>query len=135
MFQTFKEERAAGPHAWMSQGACQDTDPDLFFPVGAAGPALYQIAEAKAVCGRCPVRRECLGYALETGQNAGVWGGTSEEERRVVRRLALRLARTRSDSRARVGAVSEITSVIDVCHLQVVTLPSICGLGQPADLP
>jgi WhiB family redox-sensing transcriptional regulator len=46
---------------------------------------LLQIAEAKAVCAACPVRIDCLGYALETGQDAGVWGGTSEKERREIR--------------------------------------------------
>jgi WhiB family redox-sensing transcriptional regulator len=68
-----------------SHGACRGVDPDLFFPVGSSGPALLQAAEAKAVCAGCPVRDDCLSYAIETGQSAGVWGGTSEEERRVLR--------------------------------------------------
>jgi len=70
---------------WASLGACQDSDPDLFFPVASTGLALQQIAEAKAVCARCPVRVDCLSYALETGQDAGVWGGASAEERREIR--------------------------------------------------
>jgi WhiB family redox-sensing transcriptional regulator len=43
------------------------------------------VEAAKAVCAMCPVRPECLTWALATGQDAGVWGGTSEEERRVMR--------------------------------------------------
>jgi WhiB family redox-sensing transcriptional regulator len=70
---------------WASLGACQDSDPDLFFPIAYSGPALQQIAEAKAVCARCRVRVDCLSYALESGQDAGVWGGASAEERREIR--------------------------------------------------
>lgn len=70
---------------WASQGACLDSDPDLFFPIAPSGPALQQAAKAKAICARCLVRTDCLSYALETGQDAGVWGGTTEEERRQIR--------------------------------------------------
>jgi WhiB family redox-sensing transcriptional regulator len=45
-----------------------------------------QLARAKAVCARCPVAAQCLDYALATGQQHGVWGGTSEEERKAMRR-------------------------------------------------
>lgn len=61
-------------------------DPELFFPVGNSGPALLQIAEAKAVCHACPVASMCLSWALESGQDAGVWGGMSEDERRSLKR-------------------------------------------------
>lgn len=71
---------------WRVRAACRDSAPDLFFPIGATGLALEQIEAAKAVCARCPVRTECLEFALETNQEAGVWGGTSEEERRHLRR-------------------------------------------------
>jgi WhiB family redox-sensing transcriptional regulator len=71
-----------GSLGWMSRGACQRADPELFFPVAAAGPALQQAEAAKAVCGRCAVRASCLAYALETVQD-GIWGGTTSEERRV----------------------------------------------------
>jgi WhiB family redox-sensing transcriptional regulator len=71
---------------WRHRAACRDEDPELFFPVGTTGPALLQIAEAKIACRRCPVSTECLNWALASGQDAGVWGGMSEEERRVVKR-------------------------------------------------
>jgi WhiB family redox-sensing transcriptional regulator len=68
----------------MSRGACGDVDPELFFPVaGRTGPAMRQAKAAKAVCGRCPVRANCLSYALET-MPEGIWGGTTEEERRAA---------------------------------------------------
>lgn len=71
---------------WRVDAACRDTDPGLFFPVGTTGPALEQIASAKEVCFTCACRDACLEFALATNQDTGVWGGTSEEERRVIRR-------------------------------------------------
>ncbi|MEU9161869.1 WhiB family transcriptional regulator [Streptomyces sp. NPDC048424] len=81
---------------WRHEAACRWEDPDLFFPVGSSGPALVQIEEAKAVCHRCPVRENCLQWALEGGQDFGVCGGMSEEERRAAKRRAARAARARS---------------------------------------
>ena len=80
---------------WRHVAACRDEDPELFFPIGNTGPALLQIEEAKSVCRRCPVREECLQFALETGQDAGVWGGLSEDERRALKRRNAR-ARARA---------------------------------------
>jgi WhiB family redox-sensing transcriptional regulator len=57
----------------------------LFFPVGGSGPALAQIATAKAVYARYPVREACLRYAVTTGQAYGIWGGLTEDERRSLR--------------------------------------------------
>ncbi|MCD7445661.1 WhiB family transcriptional regulator [Streptomyces lincolnensis] len=73
---------------WRDHAACRHEDPDLFFPIGTTGPALVQQEQAKAVCRRCPVREECLEWALDTGQAIGVWGGTSENERRALKRRA-----------------------------------------------
>lgn len=70
---------------WRLRGACLTADPDLFFPLTSAGPSVPQIAQAKRVCGRCPVRSECLEFALATRQVHGIWGGTSEDERRGLR--------------------------------------------------
>lgn len=82
-----------GPDRWRSRGLCRDEDPDLFFPIGNTGPALLQIDEAKTVCHRCPVSATCLSWALETGQDAGVWGGLSEDERRALKRRNRRRGR------------------------------------------
>src|SRR3954462_13687115 len=78
---------------WRHKAACLDEDPELFFPIGNTGPALLQIEEAKQVCRRCDVRDACLQWALEAGQDHGVWGGLSEDERRALKRRAAR-ART-----------------------------------------
>lgn len=71
--------------------ACRALDPELFFPVGTPGARLYdaQVAEAKAVCDRCPVRAECLDLALSAGLEHGVYGGLDGPERAaLVRRQA-----------------------------------------------
>jgi WhiB family redox-sensing transcriptional regulator len=67
---------------WRRLAACRDADPELFFPVSASGPSLDQITQAKAICADCPVRRQCLVFALNTRQNHGIWGGMTDEERR-----------------------------------------------------
>ncbi len=71
---------------WRELSACRDSDPELFFPVGTTGPAVEQIAKAKAICAVCSVQEECLRYALETNQEAGVWGGYPEDDRRRLRK-------------------------------------------------
>ncbi|MFH9661109.1 WhiB family transcriptional regulator [Streptomyces sp. NPDC017248] len=73
---------------WRDHAECRTEDPDLFFPIGTTGPAQVQTQQAKAVCGRCPVREQCLGWALDSGQIIGVWGGTTELERQALRRRA-----------------------------------------------
>ncbi|MES9525874.1 WhiB family transcriptional regulator [Streptomyces capoamus] len=73
---------------WRDHAACRQEDPDLFFPIGTTGPAQVQTQQAKAVCARCPVREQCLDWALDTSQSIGVWGGTTELERRALRRRA-----------------------------------------------
>ena len=60
------------------EAACRGIDPELSFPVGNAGPALRQIGQAKQVCAKCPVRMPCLEWALDSGQEAGVWRGTAK---------------------------------------------------------
>ena len=78
---------------WRHDAICRDEDPELFFPIGNTDPALQQIEEAKAVCRTCPVIDTCLKWALETGQDAGVWGGLSEDERRALKRRKARARR------------------------------------------
>lgn len=83
----FLEPGASAEADWRHLAACAGSpDPDIFFPVGNTGPALDQIEAAKEICIPCPVRNECLEWALSTRQDAGVWGGLSEDERRMLRR-------------------------------------------------
>ena len=80
---------ANADYTWRTNAICRDTDPDLFFPVGTTGPALDQIAAAQRVCDACLVQPECLEFALMTNQDSGIWGGTSEDERRKLRKAWL----------------------------------------------
>ena len=72
---------------WRDRAACRSCSPDLFFPAGTTGAAEHEIVAAKRVCGECPVQSQCLRFALATGQAYGIWGGTTEEERVILRRL------------------------------------------------
>jgi WhiB family transcriptional regulator, redox-sensing transcriptional regulator len=83
---------------WWSLAACQSADPDMFFPISGTGPALGQVARAKAVCAACSVRSRCLRYALTAGPLQGVWGGLTEEERRLLRQRESK-ARQRASQR------------------------------------
>ena len=82
---------------WMDQAACADVDPDLFYhdhptQTGTRNP----FTAARAICGQCPVSRECLSYAIATESSAprtaghtaraGVWGGYSARERERIAR-------------------------------------------------
>ncbi len=69
---------------WWEQAACQAADPELFFPVSETGLAKAQVARAKAVCGRCRVRQQCLDYAVATRQVHGIWGGISAANHQVA---------------------------------------------------
>lgn len=66
---------------WMVSALCRDRDPELFFPQDGVG-----VERARRVCAQCPVKDECLEYALKTRQEHGVWGGASERERRRMLR-------------------------------------------------
>ncbi|ATY13355.1 WhiB family transcriptional regulator [Amycolatopsis sp. VS8301801F10] len=81
--------------SWLARAACQDEDPELFFPISDMGPGAQQVAKAKAVCARCPVRAECLSYALDNGLGNGIFGGTTELERRKLVRSGSAAARHR----------------------------------------
>lgn len=66
---------------WVRHAACRGVDTAKFFTERGESTA-----EAKAVCAGCPVREECLTYAINNGEKAGVWGGLSPQERRRLRR-------------------------------------------------
>ena len=77
--------------SWREWAACRSYDPEFFFPIGKTGRAIAEIQRAKAVCAACPVRAECLAFALETHQDYGIWGGCDDDERRALRRQRRRV--------------------------------------------
>lgn len=70
---------------WREFPRCRDEDPELFFPIGTGAAAQRQEEAAKAVCGLCDVRAQCLAFAFESESEFGVWGGMSESERRNLK--------------------------------------------------
>lgn len=72
---------AIQPAPWVEAALCGQTDPDAFHPGQGESPRA-----AKAVCARCDVRADCLAEALANPSSDGVWGGTTEHQRRRIRR-------------------------------------------------
>lgn len=68
---------------WRKKAACRTVDPRIFFPTRGEDNVLRA---AKEICTACSVNKECLNFALEWFETSGVWGGTSERERRGIRR-------------------------------------------------
>ena len=70
---------------WQEQAICVETDPETFFP---SKGDRRGVRAAKRVCDQCPVKQECLEYALEFGawNLPGIWGGLSERQRREIAR-------------------------------------------------
>jgi WhiB family transcriptional regulator, redox-sensing transcriptional regulator len=71
---------------WRADAACRDADPELFFPDGDTRSARAQVKTAKLICRGCPVSATCLNWALDSGQEAGIWGGLTEGERHRLHR-------------------------------------------------
>ena len=74
---------------WRPEAACRGLDPELFFSsdeIVNRQERLEREAEAKAVCNRCSVRRDCLSYAVSAGERYGIWGGLNPQERRALGR-------------------------------------------------
>ena len=75
-----QSEYAPGDESWRQEALCAETDPEAFFPEKGGSTR-----EAKRVCVGCPVRMQCLEYALDNDERFGIWGGLSERERRRVK--------------------------------------------------
>jgi WhiB family redox-sensing transcriptional regulator len=77
------------------RGLCDSTrypvDPEIWWPNGTTGPEADKIEQAKTICSVCPVRAECLTWAIKNRQYFGIWGGMTEEERKEDRRRARRI--------------------------------------------
>jgi WhiB family transcriptional regulator, redox-sensing transcriptional regulator len=80
---------------WEDYAFCNELDTNIFFPERGQGGG-----RAKAVCKQCPVKRDCLRHALDNPDIVGIWGGTTEHERRTMRRMRtlLEVASTLSSS-------------------------------------
>ena len=71
---------------WRIRAACRGPRSEVFYPPATGerrDEKLLREHMAKAICGLCAVRGQCLKFAVERGEAHGIWGGTSESERRV----------------------------------------------------
>jgi len=75
----------ANAPAWLDRGICAQIGGDMWFPDKGDR---QDVAACKKVCAGCPVRRQCLDWALETCEMFGIWGGLTSMERRKLRREA-----------------------------------------------
>lgn len=72
--------------AWTEDAACASTDPDGFFPEkGGSTREFKKVCNGTTQHPACPVRDDCLAYALDNDERFGIWGGLSERERRKLR--------------------------------------------------
>ena len=79
-----RPETVPPPDAWQERAACYGLDPEIFFPTSEEEAGL-----ALSYCSACQVREICLEWAIQNGERYGVWGGTTEQERRrLMRRVA-----------------------------------------------
>ena len=90
---------------WIAHAACRGVDPNLFHPERGQNSQA-----AKSVCRACEVREECLEYALKY-ERIGVWGGTTEAERKVMRRTGT----TTRDQKNNLGTGTQSVSAVAVC--------------------
>lgn len=74
------------PEDWHFWAACQGEDPELFFPVARGNASQKYVKLATNICHECPVRVDCLKWALEHHEMDGIWGGMTESQRESIRR-------------------------------------------------
>jgi WhiB family redox-sensing transcriptional regulator len=82
----FQDTGTSALWSWRLRAACRHVESAVFFPPDGERPPQRDAREtrAKAICGRCPVIRQCAAYAIQYGERYGVWGGLSEQERAAL---------------------------------------------------
>lgn len=80
---------------WWREGLCNDgygTLNGLFFPDESISPEMLKAAQkaARQICNRCPVKQDCLDWAISTDEKGGIWGGKNEDQRRNIKEGTVR---------------------------------------------
>ncbi|MFG2266739.1 WhiB family transcriptional regulator [Streptomyces sp. NPDC048720] len=73
---------------WRDQAACVGEDPEVFFPLADFSAPGAEASLARAICRRCPVILACRTWAIEQGEDDGIWGATTAVQRRAIRRAS-----------------------------------------------
>ncbi|MGW5972599.1 WhiB family transcriptional regulator [Streptomyces sp. NPDC055186] len=81
----FSADLFPAARGWIRDAACAGEDPELFFPL-IERDSEPQVARARAVCRRCRVLLACRRWAVEQGEDVGIWGATTAAQRRAIRR-------------------------------------------------
>ncbi|WP_309062292.1 WhiB family transcriptional regulator, partial [Streptomyces sp.] len=76
----------AATYDWRDEAACVGEDPEIFFPLSDSAAPGSEASLARAICRRCPVLLACRTWAIEHGEDDGIWGATTAAQRRAVRR-------------------------------------------------
>ncbi|MET8585812.1 WhiB family transcriptional regulator [Streptomyces collinus] len=92
---------------WRDQAACAGEDPEIFFPLVDLPAPGTEASLARAVCRRCPVIIACRTWALDHGEDDGIWGATTAAQRRAIRRATMDPAPVAGPRRGEVPSVSE----------------------------
>lgn len=92
-------------HQWQERAACREFGSDLFFERDNELRVVRARREdaAKKVCASCPVRVDCLRFAMSGPEQFGVWGGTTRRERALRRRHRRRSAASAAKEPATAG--------------------------------
>ena len=96
--QLLAQARSGTARTWAARPLCVGADPEVFFPPG-DGPAI----EARHICAMCPVRGQCLAYAVTAEEQFGIWGGLDPHERENLRR---QLQRREPSGNSRAGSAA-----------------------------
>ena len=113
------------PPEWTTAALCAQVDPDLFYPESGAPNR-----DAKRVCGGCEVRAQCLAYALAHRERFGVWGGTTERERRRMRRPVVRQAPGCRRPDKREGVIRQLAATLTDPEIAAGIPPARPGSGS-----
>lgn len=114
---------------WRDRAACRGASPDLFFSVLPA-----DVKAAKAICAGCPVRQECLEFALHSGEEYGTWGGLSEDELHVARRPRVAVAALPKPPARPLTVVMPDLMADEIARFRAKVTPGGCGLTWGAQI-
>ena len=94
------------PEAWMDDAECTQYPPDMWFPnIGDKHTA----DKANGICDGCPVKMQCLEYAMRHGFDEGIFGGMNGRARQVLRQKSgVRQAVTDAERAERVARIEEL---------------------------
>jgi len=96
--QLLHDARSDTARGWAARALCVGADPEAFFPAGDDAAA-----EARDICAACPVRGQCLAYAITADEAFGIWGGLDPRQRHALRR---RLERRGSSASSKTGTAA-----------------------------